>query len=148
MAAVSDSSLLAAAGPAMPIETTLSFKMLRMPECPLLAQSGHHLRSGEYPTTILCYKQFMQKPLTPRQKLEYENLEHARRSATSAMHEAELASGRSSPQFAVAERQRDEIEAKMQRMAGVPDGAQSGSKAVSSRIVTMVVRSKRFKPAK
>jgi hypothetical protein len=85
----------------------------------------------------------MQKPLTPRQQLEYEKLDFASRRAEGAMHEAEQASGKSSPQYAVAERQRDEIVAKMQRITGALDGAGSDRKPAPSRVVTLVVRSKR-----
>jgi hypothetical protein len=58
----------------------------------------------------------MQKSLTPRQKLEYEKLHVASKQAESAMLKAELASGKTSPEYAVAERQKDEILAKMQRL--------------------------------
>ena len=58
----------------------------------------------------------MKKPLSPKQQLEYEKLDFASKRAEGAIHEAELAFGKGSPQYAVAERQRDEIVAKMQRM--------------------------------
>jgi hypothetical protein len=85
----------------------------------------------------------MQKPLTPRQQLEYEKLDLAIRRAEEVMREAELVSGKGSPQYAVAERQRDEIVAKMQRITRVMEGAGSDNKPTPSRAVTLVVRSKR-----
>jgi hypothetical protein len=60
------------------------------------------------------------------------------------MHDAELAFGKDSPQYAVAERQRDEIVAKVQRITGVLDGSGSDHKPIPSRVVTLVVRSKRL----
>jgi hypothetical protein len=85
----------------------------------------------------------MQKPLTPRQQLEYEKLNLASRRAEEVMREAEMASGKGSPQYAVAERQRDEIVAKMQRITRVMGGAGSDNKPTPSPVVTLVVRSKR-----
>jgi hypothetical protein len=58
----------------------------------------------------------MKKPLSPKQQFEYEKLDFASKRAEGDMQEAELAFGKGSPQYAVAERQRDEIVAKMQRM--------------------------------
>ena len=85
----------------------------------------------------------MQKPLTPRQKLEVEKLDHAIKQAESDMIKAELASGKASPQYAVAERQRDEILARMQRLTRVTDEAEPDVKPAVKRVVT-VVRSKRI----
>jgi hypothetical protein len=86
---------------------------------------------------------FMQKPLTPKQQLEYEKLDLASKRAERAMHETELASGKNSPQYAVAERLRDELVAKMQRLNGVLDGVESPPKPAAGRIAPLVVRSKR-----
>jgi hypothetical protein len=85
----------------------------------------------------------MQKPLTPKQQLEYEKLELASKRAAHAMKETELASGKHSPQYAVAERLRDEIVAKMQRISGALNGAESGPKPAAGRPATVVVRSRR-----
>jgi hypothetical protein len=85
----------------------------------------------------------MQKPLTPKQQLEYEKLDLASKRAERAMHETELASGKNSPQYAVAERQRDEIVAKMQRINGVLDGIESATKPASGRVAPLVVKSRR-----
>lgn len=98
----------------------------------------------EFKRSLSCYKRFMQKPLTPRQKLEYTKLEFASKRAESAMREAESASGKISPQYAVAERQRDEIVAKMQRMTRALDGTGSDHEPAASRVVTLVVRSRRI----
>ena len=86
---------------------------------------------------------FMQKPLTPKQQLEYEKLDLASKRAERAMRETELASGKNSPQYAVAERLRDEIVAKMQRINGVLDSAESALKPAGGRVAPLVVRSKR-----
>jgi hypothetical protein len=86
----------------------------------------------------------MQKSLTPRQQLEYEKLDLAGKQAESAMLKAELASGKASPQYAVAERQKDEILAKMQRLTRALEGAESDQKPATSRVVTQVVRSRRI----
>jgi hypothetical protein len=85
----------------------------------------------------------MQKSLTPRQQLEYEKLELASKQAESAMLKAELAAGKASPQYAVAERQRDEILAKMQRLTGALENPENDQKPATSRVV-QVVRSKRI----
>jgi hypothetical protein len=85
----------------------------------------------------------MQKRLTPKQQLEYEKLDLASKRAEHAMNEAELESGKQSPQYAVAERLRDEIVAKMQRLSGVENSAQSNLKPPPGRHATVVVRSKR-----
>jgi hypothetical protein len=60
------------------------------------------------------------------------------------MYQAELASGKNSPQYLVAERLRDEIVAKMQRITGVLDSAGSDPKPAIIRVATVVVRSKRI----
>jgi hypothetical protein len=60
------------------------------------------------------------------------------------MYQAELASGKNSPQYLVAERLRDEIVAKTQRITGVHDSAGSDPKPTTSRVATVVVRSKRI----
>jgi len=86
---------------------------------------------------------FMQKPLTPRQQLEYEKLDLASKRAERAMRETELASGKNSPQYAVAERLRDEIVAKMQRINGVLDSVGSAPKPAAGRGAPLVVRSRR-----
>ncbi len=70
----------------------------------------------------------MQKPLTPRQQLEYEKLDSNSKRAEGIMHTVKLASGKNSPQYAVAERRRDEIVAKMNRLARGLDGAGSDHK--------------------
>ncbi len=85
----------------------------------------------------------MQKPLTPRQKLEVEKLDQAIKQAESDMIKAELASGKASPQYAVAERQRDEIQARMQRLTRTPDEAEPDAKPTIKRVVT-VVKSRRI----
>jgi hypothetical protein len=86
----------------------------------------------------------MQKPPTPKQQLECEKLDVARKRAERAMHETELASGKNSPQYVVAERLRDEIIAKMQRIIGVLNGPGSDSKPAAGRVTAVVVRSKRI----
>jgi hypothetical protein len=86
----------------------------------------------------------MQKPLTPRQQLEYEKLDFAGKHADRAMNEAELAFGKDSPQYAVAERQRDEIVAKMQRMTRVLGEPGRDDKPAASGVTTLVVRSRRI----
>jgi hypothetical protein len=86
----------------------------------------------------------MQKLLTPKQQLEYEKLDLASKRAERLMHETKLASGMNSPQYAVAERQRDEIVAKMQRITGILDGIGSDPKPAAARVAAVVVRSKRI----
>ena len=55
----------------------------------------------------------MQKSLTPKQQLEFDKLDLASKRAERDMHEAQMASGKNSPQYVVAERLKDEIVAKM-----------------------------------
>ena len=86
----------------------------------------------------------MQKPLTPRQQVDYGKLDLASKRAEIAMGEIELASGKNSPQYAVAERQRDEILAKMQRMTGAQDVAETVRKPAASGPVTVVIKSRRI----
>jgi hypothetical protein len=86
----------------------------------------------------------MQKPLTPKQQLECEKLDLARKRAESAMRETELASGKTSPQYSVAERLRDEIVAKIQRITGVLDSTESAPRPATGRAAAVVVRSKRI----
>jgi hypothetical protein len=86
---------------------------------------------------------FMQKPLTPKQQLEYEKLDLASKRAERALHVAELASGKNSPRYAVAERLRDEIVAKMQRISRDIDSAEAAPKPTTVRVPTLVIRSKR-----
>ena len=86
----------------------------------------------------------MQKPLTPKQQLEYEKLELAGKRAERTMNETALASGKHSPQYAVADRLRDEIVAKMQRISRLSHGAESDLKPTAPRPTTVVVRSKRI----
>jgi hypothetical protein len=88
--------------------------------------------------------ELMQKPLTPKQQLEFGKLELASKRAERALQETELASGKHSPQYAVAERERDEIVAKMQRISRALDGAESGPRPAANRVATLVVRSKRI----
>jgi hypothetical protein len=86
----------------------------------------------------------MQKPLTPRQQLEYEKLDSTIKRAERAMHEIELACGKNSPQYVIAEREKDEIVAKMQRITRAFDSAESGPRPAASRVAPLVVRSKRI----
>ncbi len=86
----------------------------------------------------------MQKPFTPKQQLEYEKLELASKRAELALQETELASGKNSPQYIVAERVRDEIVAKMQRVTRVLESAKSGPRPTANRVATLVVRSRRI----
>ena len=86
----------------------------------------------------------MQSFLTPKRRLEHEKLELACKRAEGAMREAETASGKASPQYAVAERLRDEIVAKMQRLSGVLDSAESTPKPAPNRMAAVVVRSRRI----
>jgi len=86
----------------------------------------------------------MQKSLTPKQRLEHEKLDLASKQAESAMLKAELVFGKASPQYAVAERLKDEILAKMQRLTGALDGAERDQKPATSRVVTQVVRARRI----
>jgi hypothetical protein len=86
----------------------------------------------------------MQKPLTPRQQLECQKLDPAIKRAERAMHEAESAFGKNSPQYVIAEREKDEIVAKMQRITRAFDGAENNLKPVASRVAPLVVRSKRI----
>jgi hypothetical protein len=86
----------------------------------------------------------MQKPLTPKQQLEFDKLNLASKRAERDMHEAELASGKNSPQYVVAERLRDEIVAKMQRITRELDGQESERKPAAGKVPTVVVRSKRI----
>jgi hypothetical protein len=85
----------------------------------------------------------MQKNLTPKQQLEYEKLELAGKRAERTMNETALASGKQSPQYAVAERLRDEIIAKMQRINRLLNSAERDLKPTVRRPATVVVRSKR-----
>ncbi len=85
----------------------------------------------------------MQKALTPRQKLEADKLDHAVNEAESEMRKAESSFGKASPQYAVAERQRDEMLAKMQRLTRVLDGPETEPKPPAQRVVT-VVKSRRI----
>ena len=62
-----------------------------------------------------CYKRLMQKPLTPKQQREYERLDSDRKRAEGALHEAEIVSGKGSVEYAVAERQKAEIVARMRK---------------------------------
>ena len=85
----------------------------------------------------------MQKPLTPKQQLEFAKLELASKHADHAMREAELVSGKNSPQYAVAERLKDEIVAKMQRITRELDGTERNPKPAGRKGPTVVVKSKR-----
>ena len=58
----------------------------------------------------------MVKPLTPKQQRDYERLESEYRNAERAILDVEKTSGRKSPQHVVALRERDEIQARMNRI--------------------------------
>jgi len=66
----------------------------------------------------------MQKPLTPRQQLEYEKLDLAVSAPRAPCIKQNWCLERLRPEYAVAERQRDEIVARMQRITGVLDGVE------------------------
>jgi hypothetical protein len=85
----------------------------------------------------------MQRSLTPKQTREFESLGIASKRAEEALLEAEQAFGKVSADYAVAERQRDEILAKMNRITGDLDDARIDYRPAPRRVVTVVVRSKR-----